>query len=710
MTASATTLAQAPNRFLVGTYMLTLVTSAALLFWLQPMIAKFILPRVGGAPAVWNTAMMFFQAALLAGYIYAHVLSRHATIRVQVAVHITLLIVCVAWLPIGIDPHSTPPADSNPSWWVLTVLALGVGIPFTVVSGSAPLLQNWFATSGHKDADNPYFLYAASNVGSMTALFCFPLVAEPLLDLNGQSWAWSLTFGALVVLTALSGGFALGHSPNIPLRNWDVPRDDVLAPTNLHRFMWLALVMASTSLMLGITTHITTDVAAVPLLWVIPLALYLLTYVIVFGRRPLITADRAVGILFASLVLFGIIWLIRQNSSMWLMWVAALLAIYFITVLTCHAELARLKPHKAWLTEFYLWIALGGVLGGIFNALVAPILFQSATEFVLMMGVAVALILAARAVSREASPKAMLALAMGCIVLPVGAEHGGLLLPSSVLTRERNFFGVLSVVEDRDLNARVLRYGTTVHGMRNLSPGKELAPTGYYGRNSAFDDVMRIIMERPKSGDIGAIGLGVGSISCYPTNGRSITFYEINPAVTEMAEHPDYFGFLKGCGSDYQIVHGDGRLKLSEEPNGRFDFIFLDAFTSDSIPVHLLTREAMSVYIDKLTPDGVVLAHISNNHLALAPVVAAITRDLNLVALHRQGASKAPQGMTNRVLNAQTHMVAIARHSEDLGSLPEKADWQPLIASPDSRTWTDSYTNVIGTLRIFNQPTKKAAP
>lgn len=698
---TATTMRQNPSRILTATFMLTLVTSAGLLFWLQPMIAKFILPRVGGAPAVWNTAMMFFQAALLAGYLYAHLLSRHMTIRKQVFVHIALLVLCLAWLPIGIDPTSAPPGEGNPSWWVLGVLALGVGIPFVVISGSAPLLQCWFAASGHRDADNPYFLYAASNVGSMSALFCFPLVAEPLLDLDGQSLAWSLTFGALLILSALSGSLALSNiQPHSPIHH-SAP-EGVNTPTHMQRFMWLALVMASTSVMLGITTHITTDVAAVPLLWVVPLALYLLTFIVVFARRPLITSDGAIKLLLVGLVVFGGIWVMREPATLWMVWVLALLAIYFITVLSCHAELAHLKPHKAWLTEFYLWMAVGGVLGGMFNALLAPLLFQGATEFALMMGVALALILAARSLGRDENPMPMLVLAVSCIVAPMAAERAGLLLPENVLERQRNFYGVLSVVEDQGLNVRALQYGTTAHGMLDLSPGQSLEPVGYYGRTSPLGDVMAELLKRPNTGEIAAIGLGVGSISCYPTEGRSLTFFEINPAVTKLAEHPNYFGFLKGCGADYDVIHGDGRLKIQDSPPASYDLIFLDAFTSDSIPVHLLTREAIALYMDKLAPGGMVLAHISNNHLDLAPVLAAIARDLGLSIFERVRRPGTTEGKVNRLVHAQAHMVVLARNDGDLGRLPYLAGWRPLSVQPQVRTWTDGYTNIVGTLRALN--------
>ncbi|MBL4615074.1 MAG: fused MFS/spermidine synthase [Magnetovibrio sp.] len=704
--STAAAIQRSPSRFLTATFMLTLVTSAGLLFWLQPMIAKFILPRVGGAPAVWNTAMMFFQAALLAGYLYAHLLNRHFSTRTQVFTHIALLMVCLAWLPIGIDPTSVPPGQGNPSWWVLRVLALGVGIPFVVISGSAPLLQCWFAVSGHRDADNPYFLYAASNIGSMGALFCFPLVAEPLLDLPGQSLAWSLTFGALVILSAISGGLALSHAQPQPLRH-NTPPDGIIAPhagaapTNMQRFMWLALVMASTSVMLGITTHITTDVAAVPLLWVVPLALYLLTFIIVFARHPLVTSNSALKLLLIGLVLFGGVWLWRDPSGQWLIWVLALLAVFFITVLSCHAELAQLKPHKAWLTEFYLWMAVGGVLGGMFNALAAPLLFQGATEFALMMGVAVALILAARSVGRDESPTPMLVLALTCIVAPLAAERAGLLLPDSVLERQRNFFGVVSVVEDQSLNVRALQYGTTAHGMRDLRPGQDLEPVGYYGRKSPLGDVMAELIERPKTGNIAAIGLGVGSISCYPMGGRSLTFYEINPAVTQLAEHPDYFGFLKGCGANYRVIHGDGRLKIQAAPPASFDLIFLDAFTSDSIPVHLLTFEAIALYMDKLAPGGMVLVHISNNHLDLAPVLAAIAGDLGLVAYERIRRVDGSNANANRLIQAQAHMVVLARKDADLGNLPSLPGWKALNTKSSARTWSDGYTNIIGTLRAL---------
>lgn len=688
-------------RFLVTTYMATLITSAALLFWLQPMIAKFILPRVGGAPQVWNTAMMFFQGALLAGYLYAHLLNRYGTLRVQISVHLSLLLVCLAWLPIGVDATSLPPAEGNPSGWVLSVLALSIGVPFTVIAGSAPLVQSWFAVSGHKDAPNPYFLYAASNVGSMTALFAFPLIAEPLLDLSNQSLTWSLGFVALVVLSAVSGGLALKTAKaSAQEQNPHTPSQTQNSPTTLQRFLWVALVLASTSLMLGITTHITTDVAAVPLLWVVPLALYLLTFILAFARRPLISPPRSLQMLLAALVLFALIWSVHTASSYWVLWALALMVVYFVIVLACHIQLAAIKPHKAWLTEFYLWIALGGVLGGSFNALLAPLLFQGATEFAQMVGVAVALILATSAFTRMDSPRMGLALALTCLLVPLAAEHLGLLMPQNTLTRERNFFGVLSVQEDLDLNARILSYGTTAHGMRDLTPGRALEPVGYYGRTSPLGDVMAELAHRPKSGDIAAIGLGVGSISCYPLGGRQLIFFEINPAVTRLAEHPDYFGFLKGCGADYRVVHGDGRLRIAAMASGRFDLIFLDAFTSDSIPVHLLTRQALEIYTDKLAPGGMILAHISNNHLDLAPVLSAIARDLGLVAYER--VRKANDANTaNRLIDAQADMVILARTTDDLGPLPSMPGWQQLHSPPQARTWTDSYTNIVGALRIF---------
>ena len=679
--------------------MVTLMTSAGLLFWLQPMIAKFILPKLGGAPAVWNTAMMFFQAALLAGYLYAHLLSRRLRLKAQVALHTALLFLCVLWLPIGIDPSLSPSPEANPSWWVLSVLASSVGVPFVVVAGSAPLLQNWFGLSTHKDAHNPYFLYAASNVGSMTALFCYPLVAEPLLDLGGQSWAWSLTFIALIVFTAMSGTISLKTSTHTQLSNATGPEDQ--RPKLLHKFFWFALVLASTSLMLGVTTHITTDVAAVPLLWVVPLALYLLTYIVVFARKPAVGAERALQILLVSLLAFGILWGLDVASSQWLLWALALLGIFFFTVLSTHSELARLRPHKAWLTEFYLWIAAGGVAGGIFNALLAPQLFKSATEFPLMMGLSVCLILASRRVYENRSAKPMLGLAGVCFVLPLVLEMTGQLSPSNVLARERNFFGILSVVEDRENQFRALKYGTTAHGMRDLKPGQDLEPVGYYGRTSPLGDVMPALAARPKTGNIAAIGLGVGSVACYPLGGRTLDIFEINPAVTQLAEHPDYFNFLKGCNNSYTVEHGDGRLRIQDKPDGAYDLIFLDAFTSDSIPVHLLTREAFEIYTSKLAPRGMILVHISNNHLELAPVLASIAEDLDLIAYERLRQHNDMPEEHDRVVHAQAHMAAIARKPEDMEAFINKPGWKRLKPQIGNRVWTDAYTNILGTLRVL---------
>lgn len=686
--------------------MLTLMTSASLLFWLQPMAAKFILPSVGGAPAVWNTAMLFFQAALLAGYVYAHLLGRHLTTRTQALVHVTLLILCLGWLPIGVDVlFIAPPSEGNPSAWVLAVLGLGVGVPFTIVAGSAPLLQSWFAVSRHKDAHDPYFLYAASNVGSMAALFGFPLVAEPLLDLDGQSLAWSVTFLALIVLTALCAVLTLFQGVTRTVHA--DPNETVARPALAQRFLWLALVMCSTSLMLGVTTHITLDVAAVPLLWVVPLALFLATFIIAFARQPVIDADASFRLLFWALGAFGATWAILDLSPSWLAWVAALLGVFFIIVLACHSELARIRPHKAWLTEFYLWIAVGGVLGGAFNALAAPLLFDSTIEFPLMMAVSVTLILAARRMERGDSPKPMLALAALCVLAPVAAEQSGLLTPQGELERDRNYFGMLIVRDDAQSNTRMLGYGRTIHGVRDLTPGRATQPSGYYSVGSAVFDTFAEIAARPKSGDIGAIGLGVGAVACFPTGERAITFYEINPTVTRIAEDPALFKYLSDCGADYTVVHGDGRLNLQAARAAQFELLFLDAFSSDSIPVHLLTREAFEGYLEKLTPNGMIVVHISNNHLDLSPVVAQIASDLGLAAIHRIGASPAPElEDQNKVLNAQSHMVALARSPEGFGAVANRPGWQPLQAEAQERTWTDSYTNIVGVLRFVRDWTR----
>ncbi|MEG3617544.1 fused MFS/spermidine synthase [Magnetovibrio sp. PR-2] len=687
------------NRFHVAVFMATLMTSAGLLFWLQPMIAKFILPKLGGAPAVWNTAMMFFQAALLAGYLYAHLLSHRAGLKAQVGVHTTLLLMCVLWLPISVDPDLAPSRDGNPSWWVLSALTISVGAPFVVIAGSAPLLQSWFGLSAHKDAHNPYFLYAASNVGSMAALFCYPLVAEPLLDLGGQSWAWSLAFVALIVLTVLSGAISFKTAVASHQAPAKAPLDH--RPPALHKFFWFMLVMASTSLMLGVTTHLTTDVAAVPLLWVVPLALYLLTYIIVFARKPLLGTERALQVLFVSLVGFGVLWGLEIASSQWVLWALALVLVFFFTVLSVHSQLAQLRPHKAWLTEFYLWIAAGGVAGGMFNALLAPQMFKSATEFPLMMGLSVCLILASRRVFEKRPTAPMLGLAGVCFVLPVGLEMAGQLTPSNVVARERNFFGILSVVEDRTHQFRALKYGTTAHGMRDLKPGQDLEPVGYYGRTSPLGDVMPAIAARAKTGNIAAIGLGVGSVACYPLGGRTLDIFEINPAVTAFAEHPEYFNFLKGCKNPYTVEHGDGRLGIQDKPDGAYDLIFLDAFTSDSIPVHLLTREAFEVYVHKLSPHGVILAHISNNHLDLAPVLGGIAGDLGLAAFERLRQHNTSPEEHDRVVNAQAHMVAIARTSGDLFDVKNKPEWQALEPQTNMRVWTDAYSNILGALRAL---------
>lgn len=689
---------------LVILFSTTLLLSAGLLFWIQPFVGKLLLPLLGGAPAVWNAAMLFFQAGLLAGYAYAHATSLWFKPNAQALVHLVLLTICLFWLPVGVSGDFTvalignqPPRSGDPVWWLLGVLTLSIGMPFAVLSASAPILQRWFSATNHVDAGNPYFLYAASNLGSMTALLGFPLVAEPLLDLGEQSHAWSMAFLALVMLTAGCVFLLRHHVQTSPVERAAV--DVSLRPLWRRRLYWLVLVFATTSLMLGLTTYITTDVAAVPLLWVVPLALYLLTFVIAFARRSYAREHFARRLLIAMLLPFTLIWIMGGSVLAWPIWAFYLGLLFFVVALVCHVMLARLRPHSAWLTEFYLWMALGGVLGGVFNALLAPVLFQSVVEFPIMLVVAVGLSIWVR---DPQSPRASIVFSVFIILSFAGSlAYAGTrdLRNENVQLRERNFFGALKVMVDPDLNTRMLVYGSTVHGHQATDPAFATEPLSYYGRSGPVGDVFSVLdgqAEKKRNVQVGGIGLGIGSVACYRAPGRQFTFFEINSAVIQIAKDTNLFTFLSNC-PDHSIVEGDGRLALEREPEGKYDLLFVDAFTSDSIPVHLLTREAFELYMDKVASNGVLAIHISNRHMDLSPVVGAIVRDLGLAAVFRVGANDVVPGTLLPIHAAK--VVVVARSSEFLRPLLERKGWTVLKEPPGRRAWTDDYSNILSALR-----------
>ncbi|MES5486801.1 fused MFS/spermidine synthase [Bradyrhizobium sp. INPA03-11B] len=722
----------------------TLLVSALLLFLIQPMFAKMVLPRLGGAPSVWSVAMVFFQAVLLAGYAYAHLLGRVFGPQRAGLVHLLLLAVTAMTLPIAIAPNwGAPPADGT-ALWLFGLFAASIGLPFFTLSASAPLLQSWFAGSGHREASNPYVLYAASNLGSFAALFAYPTVVEPLLTLKMQASAWSVGFAVLALLvTAVA--FVLGRGNGV-MGAAPTPQTSIVSAAN--RLRWIALAAVPSGLVIAVTAHLTTDVAATPFLWVIPLALYLFTFVVVFRDRPWIshaTVVRLVPFAVAPLAISLV-----GAKVFWLTTIVLHLAVFTLLTLLCHGELYARRPHPERLTEFFLCTSFGGVLGGAFAGLLAPQIFPGNYEYPILIALALLALPGmfeggARRALVKASPWLAVAIALamvwyvtqlrppaafelpfrGLLVVltacmlflrqrPVafaGLVVTGLLLTTlwrpgmAPIETARSFFGVHTVVDLADGSARLLFHGNTIHGAERLrnEDGAPVAgapePQSYYypgsplaegiaaarGAKDHFKGHFKDGFER-----VAVVGLGTGSLACYLRGRESWTFFEIDPEVIRIASNPTFFTFLSRCAPKARLVLGDARLTLQASPD-RYDLIVLDAFSSDGIPVHLLTREAIAGYLSKLTPHGSILVHISNRHLDLAPILANVARSEGLIALVKEGH---PAGDVMTTLKTASRVVMLARTPEDAGEAARH--WTAMSPDPASALWTDDYSNLLG--------------
>ncbi|MBM4272978.1 MAG: hypothetical protein FJ134_00720 [Deltaproteobacteria bacterium] len=726
------------------TYALTLLVSAFLLFLVQPMFAKMVLPLLGGTPAVWNTCMVFYQGALLAGYAYAHGAPSRLGVRRQAVLHLGLLsLAATLALPIGVAPGWTPPTGANPVPWLLLLLLVSVGFPFFVVSATAPLLQKWFAHTSHAAAPDPYFLYGASNLGSMLALLCYPLVVEPFLSLRQQAWAWG---GGYLALTVFIGGcavmlwrFPTEIPPAAARVNLNPHGDAGSGPLTWGRkARWVLLSLVPSSLLLGVTTYISTDIAAAPLLWVIPLALYLLTFVLVCARKPPLSHDFMVRLEPLGLATLVLLFLLQMETGTWPLIFLHLMA-FFLIAMVCHGELMQLRPAASHLTEFYLWISVGGVLGGMFNALAAPLLFRSLAEYPLMVAAACflrpgswggkqpvrlldfLLVLAQGALVAGAlrAPVVMdssllragiIALLAGLIAwfshrfrdrpLGFGLGMGALLLASamslnsgSILYASRNFFGVLQVKLDENGSYYLLTHGTTLHGAQSLDPALYREPLTYYHPTGPLGQVFAAFSPKLAQGRIAVIGLGTGSIAGYGRPGQHFTFYEIDPGVVKIARDSRYFTFLEDCPAEVEVILGDGRLAL-QHSDASYDLIILDAFSSDAIPVHLITREALRVYLSKLQDGGILACHITNRYLDLIPVFGSLARDAGLAGIVRQDFPL----IENSPRKSPSLWAVLARQPADLALLAADSRWRPLDNSANV-LWTDDFSNILAVFK-----------
>ena len=733
----------------VWLYGAVVFAAAWLVFWVQPLSVRGVLPDLGGSPAVWNTAMVFFQAALLGGYALAHFLTRRATPSGQLLVLGCLWAGVALTAPVGeLRLLGETPAGLPPALWLLGTLAGALGLAFVAVSSLTPLVQSWLsrADAGAASAD-PYFLYSASNAGSAGALVAFPFLLEPFLGLGRQAWLWSaLALGLAPLLFVLWRAAAAGlraRGPALEERGLAAPHRQTRANAGtLPVARILALSAVPSALLLGITGYLTTDVAAVPLLWIVPLALYLGTFVHAFARRPLIPHRLLARLVAPSLIALVVLYLFNRTV---LAFGLAHLLVFALAALYCHGALARLRPPASELTRFYLLVSTGGLIGGTLVALVAPLVFADVYEYPIALALVAALLPAARVrlrrrhwiavavalsvvlaglsaalggvsslVGEDASTfvfvacLALVALAAPALLilrarpaLLAGALIAVFFVPSLVarhagdelLARERTFFGVYRIVESEGL--RSFYHGTTLHGAERRHPdGAVDSRITYYGPGTPYAEVMASLARRPDPLVLGIAGLGAGSLACFARPGDEVRIYEIDPAVVRLAR--EHFAALRSCAPDAFIGVGDARLLLARE-EAAFDFLALDAFTSDAIPVHLLTEEAFRSYLRVLAPEGVLAVHISNRHIDLEPVVSGVAARTGLAGRIKR--YSATEEQTNSRASLSSRLVVLARDEATLGALDLDADWVPLGALDRVRVWTDDYASIVPLLR-----------
>lgn len=733
-------------RAYTAVFTITACVSALLLFIIQPMFSKMILPLLGGTPQVWNTAMVFFQTILLAGYGYAHIASKYLSIRMQIGIHAALLLLFSVLLPMVVTADKVPVQGQNPVIWQLFIMLAVVGGPFFILSASAPMLQSWFSKSDHKNAENPYFLYAASNLGSIASLLAYPFVIEPFFDLGQQAMYWQYGYYVLCILICVCALPTWNYKPKAtPFTN----QSDSDKLSRKTQVTWIFLAFVPASLLLGVTTHITSDIAPVPLLWVIPLALYLITFVIAFAQKSVIDLKDIRDYL-GLLVLFWIALAVIYKNVGILFAFLNMLAFFFIA-LVFHSKLHAQKPKARHLTYFYLCLSLGGVLGGVLNAILAPYVFIIPLEYALVLCVGMSIcygskklkkaeyyyyflglmgVLAASIPAEVFSQKledlftivfssetlryVLAAICLICLTISLnrrwifGIAAGLIFLinkpgnflfyfSNEVLYVGRNFFGNVKIL-DTDTNHRLFIHGTTTHGLQSKDPKYSKIPMAYYYEESPNGELLKYKDAIQGNQQLAIIGLGVGTMACYQKKGREFDFYEIDPLVIEIAENPKFFTYLSDCGSPYKIISGDARITLAKAKDQSYDFMLIDAYHSDNIPIHLITKEAVGLYLKKLKTDGILGFHISNRYMDLKPILKNLADHYGLVSYFKKTDALCEDN-SDFVIYA-TETVAFVKNSTQKAYLT-KNGYTPIKSDTKTRLWTDTYSNILQALDIM---------
>jgi hypothetical protein len=733
------------NRLILVVYTLAIFVSALLLFSVQPLFTKMVLPRLGGSPAVWSVAMVFFQSLLLAGYAYAHYLTMASNRVVPVVMHLGLLAVALVTLPLSIRSGWGEPPTSGYAFWLLGLFAVSIGLPFFALAANNPLLQAWFVRTGHPNGPDPYFLYASSNIGSFLALLSYPVLLEPMFTLRIQNLIWTGGYGLLILLIAGCGVLLLQSPPDAAALN--LPADDANAPAPpwILRARWIFLAAVPSGLLIAVTAHISTDVAAAPLLWVLPLSLYLLTWVLVFQSRPLL--PHWLMLLLQPLAIAGVVILLAFGGEQnLLLTLGGHQLCFFVIAMACHGELARTRPPAKYLTGFYVSLSFGGMVGGLFAGLIAPYIFSWIAEYPILLALAAL----CRPAGNERLPRAtqwywpLLAAIAVALILPAfyagkifalleeyrvwmigGVGVLGALLAvglnsnrwkifatvavALVLLRAypsddgrvetvRSFFGVHKIVVTPNGQYHVLMHGTTIHGAEKFQNDDGTPVTGrpepitYYHKDGGIGQAVAAMRERKGAPlKVAVIGLGSGSLTCASEPGEDWKFFEIDQTMVDSARDPKYFTYIQKCEPDLKPVIGDARLTFAKEPSGTYDVIIVDAYSSDAIPIHLATEEAMEIYKDKLAPHGAVVMHVSNRHLELESVVVGIA-DANEL---KSWVYSEDSGRDAEYIFSTTVVVS-AREEADVGKLASSDKWTLTEAEDHQRVWTDDYSNIIG--------------
>ena len=731
------------SRAVVLLFAATMFLSALLLFWVQLITAKMLLPRLGGTPAVWTTCMLFFQVLLLAGYSYVLATTARIGVRKQAVLQVCLLVLSLVYLSFATGNFGSISDRNNPALWLFAYLLTAIGLPVFLISTTSPLLQKWFTRTGHHSANDPYFLFAVSNAGSLLALLSYPLILEPALTLSRQNQLWIVCY---VVFSVLSLGcvFVLWKSSRTETRLPDTLTTSEPAVSFKRRLYWVLLAFIPSSLLFGVTTYITTEIAPTPLLWTIPLALYLVTFVLAFAGRNLLP-ERFAGIALTALALLLTLALAANATEPTTAIVLVHLCFFFVAATICHNTLAKDRPPAARLADFYLCVAVGGMLGGLFNSLIAPIAFNTIVEYPLVivlacliqqradsdenssanrlfdviwpLGIfALTIALAFIVKGSDLSPAVRVAIIFGAplvivnhrfrnrpvrFALALGAVMLGSVVYSEIENRtlhaERNFFGTLSVRVDRESATRVLYHGNTIHGRQFVDPELQHEPLSYFHRDGPLGQIFAAFNANAASPNVAVVGLGSGSMACYSFAGQEWTFYEINPAVISIAQTPQHFTYLQKCAAAVtNIVLGDARLQLQNAPDQHYGLIVLDAFNSDAIPIHLMTEEAITLYTSKLATGGMLAFHISNRSLKLDTVLADLAKRKGATCL-----SFADGEHNRRTGKDPSEWLVMARHSPAFEILAQDPRWRVVEGRNGSTAWTDDFSNILSVFRWY---------